>query len=60
MNGSAATDILKDNRKRRLLRGVLGDCLLVRCGLVLEGRRMRHGDDVLAGIDEVDVTGDTG
>lgn len=60
MSGSAAATILKNKRKRRLLRGVLGDCLLVRRGFVLEGHRMRHGDDVVAGIDEVDVTGDTG
>ena len=60
MSGSVAAYILKNKRMRRLLRGVLGDCLLVRRGFVLEGHRMRHGDDVVAGVDEVDVTGDTG
>src|SRR3979409_1309227 len=44
----------------RLLRRVLGDRLLVRRGFVLKGRWMRHGDDVVAGIDEVDITGDRG
>jgi hypothetical protein len=60
MSGSVAAYILKNKRMRRLLRGVLGDCLLVRRGFVLEGCRMWHRDDVVAGIDEVDVTGDAG
>ena len=48
------------NGKCRLLRRVLGDRLLVGRGLVLKGGGMRHGDDVVAGIDEVDVPGDAG
>src|ERR1700730_18799012 len=43
-----------------LLRCVLGDGGLVRRSFVLERGRMRHGDDVVAGIDEVDVAGDAG
>src|ERR1700745_1696756 len=43
-----------------LLRCILGDGGLVRRGFVLERGRMRHGDDVVAGIDEVDVAGDAG
>jgi hypothetical protein len=48
------------NGKCRLLRRVLGDRLLVGRGLVLKGGGMRHGDDVVAGIDEVHVPGDAG
>src|SRR5262245_11174962 len=43
-----------------LLRCVLGDSALVRRGFVLERGGMRHSDDVVAGIDEVDIAGDAG
>src|SRR5262245_49963697 len=44
----------------QLLRRVLDDRPFVRRGLVLERGGMRHGDDVVAGIDEVDLAGDAG
>src|SRR5262249_18614286 len=44
-------------RELRLLRRVLGDGAFVRRGFVLERGGMRHGDDVVAGIDEVDLAG---
>src|SRR5262245_49354459 len=44
----------------QLLRRVLDDRPLVRRGLVFERGRMRHGDDIVAGIHEVDLAGDAG
>src|SRR5438445_10614007 len=41
------------------LRRVLGNRLLIRQGFVLERGWMRHGNDVVAGIHEVNVTGDS-
>src|SRR5436190_16994029 len=40
------------------LRRVLGNRLLIRQGFVLERGWMRHGNDVVAGIHEVNVTGE--
>src|SRR5262245_3435434 len=45
-----------------LLRRVLGRLAIAVLAFVgvLEGGRVRHGDDVVAGVDEMDVAGDAG